>query len=149
MQEEKRSIIPIPGDRNCLFRATLASANWDKEQHETLGEMICDYLENNLATFQGFMEMSPERYLQRIRRTGTWGGHLEIVAALHLLQTNIQIFWSDSPWDLFSRILIDQRGFIKSALHSTSALRRHSRHRLFMAESTAFSLLHINPYPHP
>ena len=91
MEQERRQIIGVAGDGNCLFRAILASAGWDADSHEVLRGLLCDHIETHLQDYEAFMEMTADQYLTRMRTLATWGGvHVELVAAARVLDTKFK-----------------------------------------------------------
>jgi OTU domain-containing protein 6 len=58
-----------------------------------------DLIESNPDEFVGFMEEPLEVYLQKIRETGEWGGHMELVALAKSYGVKINVLHSDGRVD--------------------------------------------------
>ncbi|CAI5736842.1 unnamed protein product [Peronospora destructor] len=81
----------VKGDGNCLFRALSDQLFGDQQQHEQVREKIVNYLEQHRNDFEPFMEDEEkfEKYCERMRENGTWGGNQELYAAARLFQAYI------------------------------------------------------------
>ncbi|KAL1591980.1 OTU protein [Paraconiothyrium brasiliense] len=58
-----------------------------------------DLIESNPNDFVGFMEEPLEVYLQKIRETGEWGGHMELMALAKSYGVTINVLHSDGRVD--------------------------------------------------
>jgi OTU domain-containing protein 6 len=58
-----------------------------------------DVIESNPDEFVGFMEEPLEVYLQKIRETGEWGGHMELLALARSYRVKINVLHSDGRVD--------------------------------------------------
>lgn len=58
-----------------------------------------DLIANNPDDFVGFMEEPLEVYLQKIRETGEWGGHMELMALARTYNVKINVLHSDGRVD--------------------------------------------------
>lgn len=58
-----------------------------------------DLIESNPDDFVGFMEEPLEVYLQKIRETGEWGGHMELMALAKAYGIKINVLHSDGRVD--------------------------------------------------
>lgn len=58
-----------------------------------------DLVESNPGDFVGFMEEPLEVYLQKIRETGEWGGHMELTALAKSYGVKINVLHSDGRVD--------------------------------------------------
>ncbi|KAF9728906.1 hypothetical protein PMIN06_009391 [Paraphaeosphaeria minitans] len=58
-----------------------------------------DLIESNPDDFAGFMEEPLEVYLQKIRETGEWGGHMELMALARSYGVRINVLHSDGRVD--------------------------------------------------
>ena len=71
---------------DCQFIAVAMSGKLDIH-HESLRQQVCDYLEALPATFQEIFKDFAQftAYVQRMRKSCTWGDHLTLLAMAHLL----------------------------------------------------------------
>jgi len=58
-----------------------------------------DLIESNPDDFVGFMEEPLETYLENIRETGEWGGHMELMALARTYGVRINVLHSDGRVD--------------------------------------------------
>jgi OTU domain-containing protein 6 len=58
-----------------------------------------DFIEHNPDDFVGFMEEPLEAYLQKIRDTGEWGGHMELMALAKTYGIKINVLHGDGQVD--------------------------------------------------
>ncbi|KAF2790831.1 cysteine proteinase [Melanomma pulvis-pyrius CBS 109.77] len=58
-----------------------------------------DFIEHNPDDFAGFMEEPLEDYLQKIRDTGEWGGHMELMALAKTYGIKINVLHGDGQVD--------------------------------------------------
>ncbi|CAI5707790.1 hypothetical protein KXD40_008237 [Peronospora effusa] len=81
----------VKGDGNCLFRALSDQLFGDQQQYQQVREKIVNYLEQHRNDFEPFMEDEEkfEKYCDRMRDNGTWGGNQELYAAARLFQVYI------------------------------------------------------------
>ncbi|KAK4685620.1 OTU domain-containing protein 3, partial [Tremellales sp. Uapishka_1] len=90
----------VTGDGNCLFRA-LADQLWgDMKRHVEIRKLVCDYLEMNQATMEGFVvPFLGDRedyggYVKRMRESKQFGSHIEIQAAARVFKRNVRVVMS-------------------------------------------------------
>ncbi|CAH0479167.1 unnamed protein product [Peronospora belbahrii] len=83
----------VEGDGNCLFRALSDQLFGDQQQHKQVRNKIIDYLEKHRNDFEPFMEDEEkfEKYCDRMRGDGTWGGNQELYAASRLFQMYVVV----------------------------------------------------------
>ncbi|KAG3108951.1 hypothetical protein PI124_g11850 [Phytophthora idaei] len=88
----------VEADGNCLFRALGDQLYGDQHQHEEAREKIVSYLEQHRDDFEPFMEDEEkfEKYCERMREDGTWGGNQELYAAARLFQVYVVVH-QDQP----------------------------------------------------
>ena len=109
---ETRSII---SDGNCFFRA-LSFAIFDEESHHfRIRNLIVNHLLKNEHIFRSFLRSGyhtiSHYVLKRgVLKNGTWATEIEIIAAAHLLQTDIYVFDdSHQCWSRYSGQQADRR----------------------------------------
>ncbi|KAG6622967.1 OTU domain-containing protein 3 [Phytophthora cinnamomi] len=88
----------VEADGNCLFRALGDQLYGDQHRHEEIRGKIVDYLEQHRDDFEPFMEDEEkfDRYCERMREDGTWGGNQELYAAARLFQVYVVVH-QDQP----------------------------------------------------
>jgi hypothetical protein len=96
-------VIPQAGDGNCLFH----SIGWScGRTAEDLRSSIADWVHEHStdvyipgSTIADLVrwetDVGVEHYAERMKRSGVWGGVVELVAASHLLQTDIHVVVPD------------------------------------------------------
>jgi transposase InsO family protein len=79
------SIERIEPDGNCVFRALARAIYGDQNKHQQVRSEVVTYIKNHRSHFQPFLITATsgtwDNYINRISKTGTWGGDLEISAA--------------------------------------------------------------------
>ncbi|CEG37822.1 OTU (ovarian tumor)-like cysteine protease [Plasmopara halstedii] len=77
-------LLLVEADGNCLFRALSDQLYGDQHRHD-------DVRKHHRNDFEPFMEDDEkfEKYCERIREDGTWGGNQELYAAARLFQVYI------------------------------------------------------------
>ncbi|KAE8908276.1 hypothetical protein PF010_g9532 [Phytophthora fragariae] len=88
----------VEADGNCLFRALGDQLYGDQHRHEEVRGKLVDYLEQHRDDFEPFMEDEEkfDRYCERMRDDGTWGGNQELYAAARLFQVYVVVH-QDQP----------------------------------------------------
>jgi OTU domain-containing protein 6 len=67
--------------------------------YKTVRHAAADFIQHNPDDFVGFMEEPLEAYLQKIRDTGEWGGHLELMALAKTYGIKINVLQADGQVD--------------------------------------------------
>uniref|UniRef100_A0AAV1UCS7 OTU domain-containing protein n=1 Tax=Peronospora matthiolae TaxID=2874970 RepID=A0AAV1UCS7_9STRA len=88
----------VEADGNCLFRALADQIFGDQTQHQQARDEIVEYMEHQREDFEPFMEDEEkfEKYCERMRSDGTWGGNQELYAAARLFQVYVVVH-QDQP----------------------------------------------------
>eukprot|EP01105_Mastigella_eilhardi_P027831 TRINITY_DN8818_c0_g1_i1.p2 TRINITY_DN8818_c0_g1~~TRINITY_DN8818_c0_g1_i1.p2 ORF type:complete len:284 (-),score=106.28 TRINITY_DN8818_c0_g1_i1:79-894(-) len=93
----------VAADGNCLFNA-LADQLGKAQTPQRLREAAADYIWEHEADFEGFVEVAGgggsgraavHEHCERLRRPGTWGGQLELVALADALGRPIHVHAAD------------------------------------------------------
>ena len=81
------------GDGNCLFRALSFTLFEDEGLHSKLRSDITQMINDNKHNFKPFLiqELSIETHVRNMRKLGTWGTQVEIIAAATLYQVPIYV----------------------------------------------------------
>ena len=102
------SIRKVAPDGNCLFRA-LSDQLWgDQSRHVEVRKRICDHLEQHPEDVGDFVagfldprgnetyEESYARYVDNMRQQGTYGSHVELLAACKVFRRSIRLVLSQT-----------------------------------------------------
>lgn len=102
------SIRKVAPDGNCLFRA-LSDQLWgDQTRHVEVRKRICDHLEQHPEDVGDFVagfldprgnetyEDSYARYVDNMRQQGTYGSHVELLAACKVFRRSIRLVLSQT-----------------------------------------------------
>ncbi|KAJ1976536.1 2-oxoglutarate dehydrogenase E1 component [Dimargaris verticillata] len=84
----------VEGDGNCMFRALSDQHSGDPCNHAKYRQAVCQYMAAHPDDFTPFMEYGEpfDRYLARMRQSGTFGGNLELVAFARHYQVDIKVY---------------------------------------------------------
>lgn len=97
------SVIGIPGDGRCLFRAVAHGAHVRKgngvpsemvqrESADVLRAKVVDELVERRAETEWFIEGDFDSYTKRMRQPHVWGGEPELLMASHVLRMPITVY---------------------------------------------------------
>lgn len=88
-------IVEIPSDGNCLYRAVAAHSG---SNYQETRKLCADTLMKNEAEFAPFCEYDDDKvpdfnqYVERVRSSSDWGGHLELRVLSLALQKHIFVY---------------------------------------------------------
>ncbi|CAJ0881184.1 10837_t:CDS:10, partial [Entrophospora sp. SA101] len=84
----------IAGDGNCLFGSLSDQFYGHTKFHSKIRKEICAYLEEKREHFQMFVEDDNtfDYHLSQMKKDGTYGGNMELVAFAQLHNLNIKIY---------------------------------------------------------
>lgn len=100
----------VTGDGNCLFRALSDQVHGHANQHPSIRMDICGHIEANRQLYELFIDEDDgtlENRMRRMRKDGTYGGNMEVVAAARTLGADIVVHQSGSPIWLVSSSMPD------------------------------------------
>ncbi|KAF9538860.1 hypothetical protein EC957_006076 [Mortierella hygrophila] len=81
------------GDGNCLFRACADQFSGTEKDHPALRAEVCQYIENHEEHFKLFLDNETvEAHLGKMRRNGTYGGNIELVAFARMKNVDIKVY---------------------------------------------------------
>lgn len=97
------SVIGIPGDGRCLFRAVAHGAQvrngkgapsekLQRECADSLREKVVDELVKRRSETEWFIEGDFDSYTKRMRQPYVWGGEPELLMASHVLRMPITVY---------------------------------------------------------
>ena len=75
-----------------MFRALSLWPFGDQEYHLTVREMVWDYIDTNRNRFKEFIDQEMDSDIVNMRKSRTWGEHIEIIGYAELFETNIFIY---------------------------------------------------------
>ena len=89
----------VGGDGNCFFRSFSDQMEGTESSHLNYREMACDYIEENKEFIKFFIEddQTIDDYIKEMRKSGTWGGNIEVYSLSMLLNVNFYIFLYNRP----------------------------------------------------
>ena len=99
-----RGLYPQPanGDGNCLFNSLVqlmrGCPQYDRELTQQFREFVVETMaeriktDTNLRNALSTLNVTPQQYLKQMKKNGTWGGYIEIVAATEILNCRIYIY---------------------------------------------------------
>ena len=93
LKANDRTLRPISGDGNCMFRA-LAMAMYGSESfHDRVRQLLATYIEKNSKYFKKYLTSGTmEAHLKRLKELGQWGTHMELKAAAVILKLPMYIY---------------------------------------------------------
>lgn len=93
LKHQGRKMESVLGDGNCLFRALSFRLFEDEELHSKIRSDITHMINENKQKFTPLLiqETSIEAHIRKMYKLGTWGTHLEIIAAATLYQLPIYV----------------------------------------------------------
>ncbi|KAI9236663.1 MAG: hypothetical protein BYD32DRAFT_418207 [Podila humilis] len=81
------------GDGNCLFRACADQYTGSERDHAALRAEVCKYIADNADHFESFMDNETvEAHVAQMRKNGTYGGNIELVAFARLKKVDIKVY---------------------------------------------------------
>ncbi|KAF9117718.1 hypothetical protein BGW39_001858 [Mortierella sp. 14UC] len=81
------------GDGNCLFRACADQFSGTERDHPSLRAEVCQYIEDHAEHFKLFLDdETVEAHLGKMRRNGTYGGNIELVAFARMKKVDIKVY---------------------------------------------------------
>ncbi|KAK3828146.1 MAG: hypothetical protein J3Q66DRAFT_276274 [Benniella sp.] len=81
------------GDGNCLFRACADQFHGSESHHATLRGEVCQYIEDHEEHFKFFLDdETVEAHVAKMRRNGTYGGNIELVAFARMKRVDIKVY---------------------------------------------------------
>lgn len=101
------SVIGIPGDGRCLFRAVAHGAcirsgkpapneSLQRELADELRARVADEFVKRREETEWFIEGDFDSYVSQIRKTHVWGGEPELLMASHVLKMPISVYMNDA-----------------------------------------------------
>ncbi|KAF9130515.1 hypothetical protein BG015_003991 [Linnemannia schmuckeri] len=81
------------GDGNCLFRACADQFSGTERDHPSLRAEVCQYIEDHEEHFKLFLDNETvEAHVAKMRRNGTYGGNIELVAFARMKKVDIKVY---------------------------------------------------------
>ena len=100
---QKYVIIKNDGDGDCLFRAVSQEMYGGQSNHLRLRSVTCDVMDSSVFPFADYVEDNedPKEYIQRMRRSGQYGGNQEMLALVIHLERQFEVhdhLYPDPIW---------------------------------------------------
>jgi len=89
--------IPVPGDGSCLFYSLSYLMFGKNINHANdVQRLCCDHIIANSEYFSSFIQnLTITEYVSNLRKTITYGDHIEIFCAPHLYNRNFWVYEID------------------------------------------------------
>ena len=89
----------VEGDGNCLFRSVAEQIEENENNFQEYREKCVEYMKENKDTFAPFLDEGQpiDEYIEKISKSGEWGGNLEIYALSMALHVNFYIYIFEQP----------------------------------------------------
>jgi OTU domain-containing protein 6 len=96
---EYGTIVDVPADGHCLYRAIAAQLSTTTTiiDYRTVRNLAADGLLKHRDTLEAFCESHYDDYVDRVRSSADWGGHLELRALSFMLHRPIIIYSTNPP----------------------------------------------------
>lgn len=118
----RRGIRPVLGDGNCLFRALSSLTYGQEEWHSLIRRVIVEFITLNSKVFKEYCEGDIVQHINQLKHQTSWGSHVELIAAAHLLNLPIYVCTTkdgsnEHYWEIFKhRGSLDKFKFPESKL---------------------------------
>lgn len=115
LQQHKLSLHEIRADGHCLYAAvadqiktrelgltpqiTVTKAEDNEQEYKKVRYAAADWIAAHADDFAGFMEDELPEHVRKIKETGEWGGHLELLALARNYGVQICVLHSDGRVD--------------------------------------------------
>ncbi|KAI8924579.1 hypothetical protein BC831DRAFT_389482, partial [Entophlyctis helioformis] len=92
------AIKDMTGDGNCLFRALSDQIHGSPARHGQVRSAVCDQIAANADLYAPFIDDgSLASHVASMRRDGTYGGNMEVVAAARMARVDIAVHQAGLP----------------------------------------------------
>ncbi|CAI0452888.1 unnamed protein product, partial [Linum tenue] len=71
----------VQGDGNCQFRALSDQFYRTTEHHEFVRQQVVKQLKSSPESYEGYVPMAYDDYLEKMSKSGEWGDHVTLQAA--------------------------------------------------------------------
>ena len=79
----------VSGDGNCLFWSFADQLDGNPNEHKKYREAAVEYISAHSDDFKNYVDDGDlEKYLEKMKKDGTWGGQLEITALTKKFKCN-------------------------------------------------------------
>mmetsp|Transcript_5461 Transcript_5461/g.5598 ORF Transcript_5461/g.5598 Transcript_5461/m.5598 type:complete len:457 (+) Transcript_5461:1-1371(+) len=92
-------ILEVSGDGNCFFRSVSDQLEGKEDNHPYYRSLAVDYIEANKDFIKFFIEDDKpvDKYIEDMKKDGTWGGNIEIYSLSMSLKVNFFIHLYNRP----------------------------------------------------
>ena len=89
----------VEGDGNCLFRSVAEQIEENENNFQEYRGKCVEYMKENKDSFAPFLDEGQpiDEYIEKISKSGEWGGNLEIYALSMALHVNFYIYIFEQP----------------------------------------------------
>jgi OTU domain-containing protein 6 len=126
LNQEQMEIEEVKADGNCLYRAIarqmeiLGKGDYDYEKVRALCSEEMMKHRDEYEPFADLHEMdvsSFEEYVEKVKCSNEWGGHLELRALAHGLKKVIKVYSTEGPLEIKSDGVNEEDGTITLSFH--------------------------------
>ena len=126
LNQEQMEIEEVKADGNCLYRAIarqmeiLGLGDYDYEKVRVLCSEEMMKNRDDYEPFADLHEMnvsSFEEYVEKVRSSNEWGGHLELRALAHGLKKVIKVYSTEGPLEIKSEGVNENDGTLTLSFH--------------------------------
>ena len=93
-------------DGNCLFRSVADRVYGDAEMHDVVRRLCIEHIDQSRDHFSQYITEDFNAYIQRKRRDGVYGNHLEIQAISEIYNRPVHVYdvhgSADEPMNAFA-----------------------------------------------
>eukprot|EP01127_Copromyxa_protea_P019218 TRINITY_DN6180_c0_g1_i3.p1 TRINITY_DN6180_c0_g1~~TRINITY_DN6180_c0_g1_i3.p1 ORF type:complete len:371 (+),score=51.98 TRINITY_DN6180_c0_g1_i3:20-1132(+) len=96
------SIVRMGLDGNCLFRSVADQVYGDQELHDVVRMLCMEYMIKERQHFSQFITEDFDQYIERKRKDGIHGNHLELQAISEIYSSPVEIYaFDEKPLNIF------------------------------------------------
>lgn len=126
LKQEQMEIEEIKADGNCLYRAIarqLEILQLGDYDYVKVRIMCSDEMMRNREEYEPFADLhemnvqSFDEYIEKVRSSNEWGGHLELRALAKVLNKVIKVYSTDSPLEIRGTDVDDDDRVITLSFH--------------------------------
>lgn len=113
LNKSSLEIEEVAADGNCLYRAVAIQlchlgTGTDKYDHLQMRKVCAEEIMERRDDYEPFADLSEmkvttfEEYVDKVRESSEWGGHLELKALAHSLKKTIMVYSTEGPLEIKS-----------------------------------------------
>lgn len=104
MEKNGYKRVKIESDGNCIF-SSVSDQLYGKNYHDQIRKFVCDYMDVERDHFRPFIthSLGLEKYIEQMRKPGSWAGDIELQVISELYDVRIEIFeYNEVPIKVFN-----------------------------------------------